>query len=35
MRKLIPVSFGIFAVIVFIGLMLIMADLVNPVSIIQ
>ncbi len=35
MRKLIPVSFGIFAVLVFIGLMLIMADLVNPVSIIQ
>jgi len=35
MRKLVPVSFGIFAVLVFIGLMLIMADLVNPVSIIQ
>ncbi len=35
MRKLIPVSFGIFAVIVFIGLMLIMADLVNPVNILQ
>jgi membrane-associated protease RseP (regulator of RpoE activity) len=35
MRKLIPVSFGIFAILVFIGLMLIMADLVNPVRIIQ
>ena len=35
MRKLLPVSFGIFAIIVFIGLMLIMADLVNPVHIIQ
>ncbi len=35
MRKLVPVSFGIFAVLIFIGLMLIMADLVNPVSIIQ
>lgn len=35
MRKLIPVSFGIFALLVFFGLMLIMADLVNPVSIIQ
>ena len=35
MRKLLPVSLGIFAVIVGIGVMLIMADLVNPVSIIQ
>jgi membrane-associated protease RseP (regulator of RpoE activity) len=35
MRKLIPVSFGIFAILVFFGLMLIMADLVNPVNIIQ
>ena len=35
MRKLIPVSFGIFAILVFIGLMLIAADLFNPVHIIQ
>jgi membrane-associated protease RseP (regulator of RpoE activity) len=35
MRKLLPVSLGIFAVIVGIAVMLIMADLVNPVSIIQ
>lgn len=35
MRKLVPVSFGIFAVLIFVGLMLIMADLFNPVNIIQ
>jgi membrane-associated protease RseP (regulator of RpoE activity) len=35
MRKLLPVSFGIFAVLIFISLMLITADLVNPVHIIQ
>jgi membrane-associated protease RseP (regulator of RpoE activity) len=35
MRKLLPVSFGVFAVIVFFGLMLIFADLINPVNIIQ
>ena len=34
-RKLLPVSFGLFAIIVFFGLMLILADLVNPVNIIQ
>ena len=35
MRKLLPVSFGVFAIIVFFGLMLIFADLINPVNIIQ
>jgi membrane-associated protease RseP (regulator of RpoE activity) len=35
MRKLLPVSFGVFAIIVFFGLMLIFADLVNPVNMFQ
>jgi membrane-associated protease RseP (regulator of RpoE activity) len=35
MRKVLPVSFGVFAIIVFFGLMLIFADLINPVNIIQ
>lgn len=35
MRKVLPVSFGAFAIIVFFGLMLIFADLINPVNIIQ
>lgn len=35
MRKLFPVSATIFAVLVFISVMLIMADLLNPVNIIQ
>jgi membrane-associated protease RseP (regulator of RpoE activity) len=35
MKKLLPVSFGVFAIIVFFGLMLIFADLINPVNIIQ
>jgi len=32
-RKLVPVSFSIFLVIVFFGVMLILADIVNPVNI--
>jgi membrane-associated protease RseP (regulator of RpoE activity) len=35
MRKLIPVSIGVFALLVGLGLLLIMADIVNPVHIIQ
>jgi len=35
MTRLMPLSFGVFAVLVFIGLMLIMADILNPVHIIQ
>jgi hypothetical protein len=32
-RKLVPVSFSIFLVIVFFGVVLILADIVNPVNI--
>jgi hypothetical protein len=32
-RKLVPVSFSIFLVLVFFGVMLILADIVNPVNI--
>ena len=32
-RKLIPVSFGVFVVLVVFGVLLILADIVNPVSI--
>jgi hypothetical protein len=32
MSKLIPLSMGVFAILVFFGLTLILADLVNPVS---
>jgi hypothetical protein len=32
-RRLIPVSVGVFALLVGVGLLLIMADLVNPVHI--
>jgi membrane-associated protease RseP (regulator of RpoE activity) len=35
MRRLIPVSIGVFALLVGLGLLLIMADIVNPVHIIQ
>jgi len=35
MRRLIPVSVGVFALLVGVGLLLIMADIVNPVHIIQ
>jgi membrane-associated protease RseP (regulator of RpoE activity) len=34
-RRLIPVSVGVFALLVGVGLLLIMADLVNPVHILQ
>jgi hypothetical protein len=34
-RRLVPVSVGVFALLVGFGLLLIMADLVNPVHIIQ
>jgi len=34
-RRLVPVSVGVFALLVGIGLLLIMADLVNPVHILQ
>ena len=34
-RKLIPVSVGVFALLVGVGLLLIMADIVNPVHILQ
>ena len=33
MTKLVPVSMGVFAILVFFGLVLILADLVNPVKI--
>jgi hypothetical protein len=33
MTKLVPVSLGVFAILVFFGAMLILADIVNPVGI--
>jgi membrane-associated protease RseP (regulator of RpoE activity) len=33
MTKLVPLSMGVFAILVFFGLVLILADLVNPVKI--
>jgi len=35
MTKLIPVSFGVFAVLIGFSLLLILADLVNPINILQ
>jgi membrane-associated protease RseP (regulator of RpoE activity) len=35
MTRLVPLSFGVFAILVFVGLMLIMADILNPVRILQ
>jgi hypothetical protein len=34
MAKLLPISFSLFMIIVFLGVMLILADIVNPVNVV-